>query len=68
LLSEREESVARLVADGPTNKAIFELQLSEHTVRNYPFRIFGKLGVSSRVQLVLYCMENRPAGVVEFVR
>lgn len=68
LLSKREESVVRLVADGMTNKAISsELRLSEHTVRNYLFRIFDKLGVSSRVELVLYCMQDRPAATVQFV-
>ncbi|MGA7224203.1 MAG: LuxR C-terminal-related transcriptional regulator [Candidatus Acidiferrales bacterium] len=68
LLSKREETVVRLVADGLTNKAISsELHLSEHTVRNYLFRIFDKLGVSSRVELVLYCLQERRAGPVEFV-
>ena len=31
--------------------------LSEHTVKNY-FRIFEKLGVSNRVELVLYALSN----------
>ena len=31
-----------------------KLKLSEHTVRNYLLRIFDKLGISSRVELVLY--------------
>jgi len=30
-----------------------KLNLSEHTVRNYLFRIFDKLGISNRVELVL---------------
>jgi len=34
------------------------LNLSEHTVRNYLIRIFDKLGISSRVQLVLYAFSN----------
>jgi DNA-binding NarL/FixJ family response regulator len=29
-------------------------------VRNYLFRIFDKLGVSTRVELVLYCLQERP--------
>jgi hypothetical protein len=32
--------------------------LSEHTVRNYLFRIFDKLGISSRVELVLYAFSG----------
>jgi FixJ family two-component response regulator len=36
LLSKREETVARLVAEGLTNREISnELRLSEHTVHNY---------------------------------
>jgi DNA-binding NarL/FixJ family response regulator len=34
------------------------LNLSEHTVRNYLIRIFDKLGISSRVELVLYAFSN----------
>jgi DNA-binding NarL/FixJ family response regulator len=33
-----------------------ELKLSEHTVKNYLFRIFEKLGFSNRVELVLYAI------------
>jgi DNA-binding NarL/FixJ family response regulator len=61
LLSQREEKVVRLVAEGLTNKQISaELGLSEHTVRNYLFKIFDKLGVSTRVELVLYCLQEKP--------
>jgi two-component system nitrate/nitrite response regulator NarL len=60
LLSKREEDVVRLVADGMTNREIsHELNLSEHTVRNYLFRVFEKLGISNRVELVLYCVQQR---------
>ncbi|HTV58557.1 MAG TPA: response regulator transcription factor [Verrucomicrobiae bacterium] len=60
LLSKREEEVVRLVAEGLTNREIGkELKLSQHTVRNYLFRIFEKLGISSRVELVLYCLQSR---------
>jgi DNA-binding NarL/FixJ family response regulator len=60
LLSKREAEVARLVADGLTNRGIsVQLKLSEHTVRNYLFHIFDKLGVSTRVELVLYCFHEQ---------
>jgi DNA-binding NarL/FixJ family response regulator len=60
LLSKREDDVARLVAEGMSNRDISrELKLSEHTVRNYLFRVFEKLGISSRVELVLYCLQQR---------
>jgi two-component system, NarL family, nitrate/nitrite response regulator NarL len=53
-LSRREEEIARLVAEGRSNRQISSLLgLSEHTIKNYLFRIFEKLGISSRVQLAL---------------
>lgn len=55
LLTKREEAVVRLVAEGMQNRDIArELNLSEHTIKNYLFHIFDKLGVSSRVELALY--------------
>lgn len=55
ILSKREQDVVRGVADGLSNREIAqELKLTEHTVKNYLFRIFDKLGVSSRVEVVLY--------------
>jgi DNA-binding NarL/FixJ family response regulator len=60
--------VVRLVSEGLTNRQISsDLGLSEHTVRNYLFRIFDKLGVSTRVELVLYCLQDRPSAAVEMV-
>lgn len=60
LLAKREEEVARLVAEGMTNREVAEsLGLSEHTVSNYLFRIYEKLGLSGRVELVLYVLNQR---------
>jgi len=60
LLAKREEEVANLVAAGLTNREVAEkLGLSEHTVSNYLFRIYEKLGMSSRVELVLYILNQR---------
>jgi two-component system nitrate/nitrite response regulator NarL len=60
LLAKREEEAAQLVAEGLTNRDIGErLGLSEHTVSNYLFRIYEKLGISSRVELVLYMLKQR---------
>ncbi len=53
LLSERELQVVHCLAEGLTNREIAErLHLSQHTVKNYLFRVFDKLGVSSRVELL----------------
>jgi two-component system, NarL family, nitrate/nitrite response regulator NarL len=55
ILTTRELQVVRHAATGKTNKAIAgDLGLSEHTVKNYLFRAFDKLGVSSRVELLFY--------------
>jgi DNA-binding NarL/FixJ family response regulator len=57
LLTKREEDVVRLLVEGMQNRDIArELKLSEHTVKNYLFHIFDKLGVSSRVELVMYAV------------
>ena len=56
-LTPREESVVRLVVQGMVNREIADtLRLSEHTIKNYLFRIFDKLGVSNRVELALYAV------------
>ena len=66
LLTKRERDVSRLVAEGLTNREISnQLGLSEHTVRNYLLKVFDKLGVSTRVELVLYCLQERQRSPVE---
>ncbi len=60
LLTRREEDIVFLVAEGLRNREIAEqLKLSEHTIRNYLFRVFEKLGISSRSELILYSIEHR---------
>jgi DNA-binding NarL/FixJ family response regulator len=60
LLTKREEGVVHLVAEGLTNRDIsHQLNLSEHTVRNYLFRIFNKVGTSSRLELALYAIDHQ---------
>lgn len=59
LLTPREEQVVALVAEGLGNRQVArELNLSEHTIKKYLFRIFEKLGISTRVELVLYAVNN----------
>lgn len=66
LLTPREEQVVALVADGLSNRYIaLELGLSEHTIKKYLFKVFDKLGVSTRVELVLYAMNHGAARPVE---
>ena len=56
----RERQLVRLVADGMKNREIAEtLHVKEHSIRNYIYRIFEKLGVSTRVELTLYAFSQR---------
>ena len=60
LLTRREEELVQLVAEGLTNRDISrQLSLREHTVRNYLFRVFNKLGTSNRLELALYVLKQR---------
>ncbi len=62
LMTKREADVVRLAIEGLSNREIArELGLTEHTVKNYLFRIFDKLGVSNRVELVLSCLRQEEA-------
>ncbi len=52
LLAPQELHIARLAADGLTNREIGQqLYLSHRTVRNHLYRIFPKLGITSRAEL-----------------
>jgi Bacterial regulatory proteins, luxR family len=45
--------------EGMTNRDIAQaLHVTEHTVSNYLYRIFDRLGISSRVQLILHVLSN----------
>jgi two-component system, NarL family, nitrate/nitrite response regulator NarL len=53
-LSKREREVVDALAEGLSNREIGErMDLSRHTVKNYVCRIFEKLGVSTRFELMV---------------
>ena len=59
-LSPREQEIARLVAEGKTNKEISSvLAISVRTVETYRSRLMLKLQATSIVHLVQYAIRNR---------
>jgi len=58
-LTAQERAVLSLLVQGKRNSSIAEdLYLSKRTVDNHLYRIFAKLGVSSRIEAVLYVLET----------
>ena len=59
-LTDQEQRILDLVAQGKTNKEISqEVSLSDKTVKNYVSNILGKLEVSRRSQAAAYVAERR---------
>jgi DNA-binding NarL/FixJ family response regulator len=66
LLTAREDQIVSLVAEGMGNRDIADqLGIKENTVKKSLMRIYDKLGMSNRVELVLYALTHR--GVEPFV-
>lgn len=56
-LSKREEEIALLVATGLSNREVAErLSLNQRTAENHLFRVYEKLGISTRIELVLHIL------------
>jgi DNA-binding NarL/FixJ family response regulator len=59
VLTPREEQTVNLVTEGMNNREIARaLNLKENTVKKSLLRIYDKLGVSNRVELVLYALSH----------
>ena len=59
-LTAREQSIVAMIARGHSNKQISqELFIGERTVKHHLTRIFGKLGLSSRLQLASFAAAHR---------
>jgi non-specific serine/threonine protein kinase len=62
-LSKREHQVAKLVAEGRSNKRIAEaLSLSERTVENHIASIFSKLSLRSRAEVAAFIARAESSG------
>jgi DNA-binding CsgD family transcriptional regulator len=65
-LSPRELQITQLVADGATNRAIASsLDISLWTVSTHMRRIFAKLGVCSRAEMVAQFFGSGDAGQLQ---
>lgn len=58
-LSPREQEIVRMLTKGLQNKNIAQvLEISPHTVATYMKRIFAKLGVNSRTEIIIKTLLN----------
>lgn len=59
-LTDRENEVLELIADGLTNKAISsQLYINESTVENHIHNIYRKLGISNRAQAAVQAIQAK---------
>ena len=58
-LTDTELNIVKMVATGDSNKEIAKnLYLSEKTVKFHLYKVFKKLSLKSRSQLILHCFRN----------
>ena len=58
-LTDREQQIVGLIAQGWDNAHIAEaLSLSEQTIRNYVSRLYGKIGVQTRAEAVVWARDH----------
>jgi len=59
-LTPRELEIIRKIADGRSNKQVGEdCSIRERTVKHHLTNIFGKVGVSSRLELALFARDHK---------
>jgi len=67
-LTDRENQVLKLIADGLTNREIScSLTISESTVENHIHHIYEKIGTTNRAQAVAYAFRMNVILVGEIV-
>jgi len=59
-LTPKESLIVSCVTQGMKNKEIaFKVGTTEQVVKNYLRKVYDKLGVADRLELALYCLNNR---------
>lgn len=59
-LSPRQKAVITYVTRGMRNKEIaYEMGTSEQVIKNHLNKLFHKLGVEDRIELALFCIQNK---------
>ena len=60
-LTDTEQKILLLIAEGKTNKEIAEaVFLAEKTVRNYVSKIFSKMNLTNRAAAAAYVSKRKP--------
>lgn len=68
-LSKRQKQLFAMLAQGMGNAQIAEqLDISEHTVKVHFWRLFKKIGVTSRGQALKWWHDNQPTGMPHALR
>lgn len=62
-LTGRQQEIVSAVLEGATNRQIAaRLHLSEQTVKNQLWRVYGKLGITNRLQLAVWALQQLQPG------
>jgi DNA-binding NarL/FixJ family response regulator len=65
-LSPKELAIIPCVTQGMRNKEIaHKLGTTEQVIKNHLYRVYDKLGVSDRLELVLYCLRGQRRGFID---
>jgi DNA-binding NarL/FixJ family response regulator len=72
-LTARQQEIVAAVLEGATNRQIAErLHVTEQTVKNQLWKVYGKVGVANRLQLAVWAMREvhqpGPAEIINAAR
>ena len=62
-ITQRESEITKLLLQGKSNKEIADqLCIAHHTVKNHIYRLYQKLKLSKRYQLVNFFLQQKNSG------